>query len=131
MKIRFVGQKSDDLDESKFNKKNLYHHAIKRQHLQEYRHDPRFPDFNTTGLTELMKKYNEIGDTLSNSPASSPSSTDRIIGFIDKNGRTVKYDRTYGDYIVFTGEHTITMFKKTEQQFQNCVKRDYAKDIEN
>ena len=34
-----------DLDESKFNKQNLYHHGVKRNHLEEYKYDPRFPDF--------------------------------------------------------------------------------------
>ncbi len=129
MKFKVIKDFSESLDESTFNKKNLYHHAIKRQHLYEYRHDPRFPDFNTTGLSELMKKYDEIGDTLSNASAGSPFSTDQIVGFIDKKGRTVKYDRQYGDFIVFTGEETITMFKKTETGFQNTVKRDFLKEI--
>ena len=80
-------------------------------------------------MSELLKLYNEIGDKLSKAEAGSVYSPDKIVGFISKNGRTVKYDKEYGDYIVFNGEETITMFKKTMKQFMNTVERDFLREL--
>ena len=76
-----------------------------------------------------MKKYDEIAEDLSNSKAYSPFSNEDIVGYIDKFGRTVMYDRRYGDYLVFDKDDTITMFKKTDKQFRNTVRRDFLKEL--
>ena len=113
------------LDESKFNRNNLNIHYWK--HRNQYRYDPRFKDVETE--EEAKELFDSIGDELSNAKAGSPFSDDIIVGFINKQGRVVKYNRSTGDYIVFNGDDSITLHKKLENQFRSNVRRDFLDEL--
>ena len=118
---------NSELDESKFNKTNLYYHGVTRSHIDEYKHDLRFSGI--TKLNDRLKKYNEIGDILSKARAYSPFSDKRIVGFINKQNRVVKFDRQYGDFVVFKGDDTITLHKRTERSFKSNLRRDFKEEL--
>ena len=124
MKIRFI----DSIDESWFLKQNLQQHS---KHIAEYKNDYRFRNVDFSNPKDVLQKYNELGNWLSNVKVESPFSSARFVGYIDKNGRTVKYDRKNFDYIVFTKDSSITLHKKSNKQFEKIVRRDFNKEIDN
>ena len=79
---------------------------------------------------EFKKKYNEIADQLSRKKVDNSMSEDsRYVGFIDKKGRYVKYDRTYNDFLVYRKNDSITLHKKTYQNYLKVRNRDFKSEM--
>lgn len=117
------------IKESRFRVSNLKQHADK--HHNQYINDPRFKDAKTDD--DFNKIYDEIGDKLSRKTVAKSddvSRKNRYVGFIDKRKRRVKYDKQTEDFIVFAGPETITLHKKTYDQYKNILKRDFGSEFD-
>lgn len=86
-----------------------------------------------SAVDDFMVKYNEIADDLAKSKAGKANSKENIVGYIDHNGRAVKYNYTTGDYVVYNPNssryRTITLHKKTPEQYEKIVTRDFESEL--
>ena len=113
------------IKESDFDTKNLNIHFD--QHKNEYKYDLRFS--NIKNDDDFKKKYNEIGDTLSRKKVGSSLSDSRYVGYIDKKGRSIKYDRAYNDFVVYVKNKSITLHKKSYKNYLKIRNRDFKSEF--
>lgn len=113
------------LEESEFRPIDLITHADK--HRAEYKYDSRF--INIKSESDFNILYNKIGDNLSRKKVSPSLSDNRYVGYIDNKGRYVKYDRQYNDYLVYNKSDTITLHKKTYNQYLKIRNRDFKQEM--
>ena len=106
------------------------------KHIVEYKNDPRFASVANSTINAIKNfgaLYNQVADNLAKARAGAPSSNDSVVGFVNKENFYVKYDRTTEDYVFYNPMSpklkTKTLHKKTEAEFQDNVKRDYASDL--
>lgn len=106
------------------------------KHVIEYQDDPRCSKEANNLIKEINKfsiKYNQIADSLAASPAGRTDSNDLIIGYIQKDGRIAKYNRSTGDFVVYQPKNnrnvTKTLHKKTYNEFLNTMKNYYKDEL--
>lgn len=113
------------ITESNFQDQNLINHVDK--HYSEFIDDPRFAGIDD--MNEFMKKYDEIANSVSRHKVSKSNSHDRFVGFIAEDGRRIKYDRKYRDFVVYNFNQTITFHKKSEAEYRSILARDFYKEF--
>ena len=113
------------LDESQFEKDNLIKHFNK--HKSEYITDPRFANVNNE--EEFRQLYNKIADELSRKHVSKSDSTDQYVGYIDKKGRYIKYDRVNYDLIIYIKDISVSMYKIDGKRYDIIKSRDFKKEF--
>lgn len=113
------------IKESNFEPDNLLNHV--EEHKKQYLYDSRFRNVKTEN--QFNSLYNSIGDKLSRIKVGSSLSDNRFVGYIDKKNRYIKYDRKYQDFVVYSGKFTITLHKKTYQQYLNIRRRDFKSEM--
>ncbi len=115
------------LAESEFKKSNLLTHAD--QHRKHYKNDDRFS--NVTSLDEFATLYNQVGDRLSRKRVGKSDAYHgvRYVGYITKDGRYVKYDKKYHDFLVYSYDKIITLHKKSYTEYVRILQRDFGKEF--
>ena len=112
-------------EESDFSQSNLSVHVQK--YLMQYKNDPRFK--NITSDEDFAKKYNEIADKLSRKRVGKSTSLDRYVGYINKDNNRVKYDRYTMDWLIYNFDKSITLHKKSAEEYDKIRKRDFKKEF--
>lgn len=116
-----------------------------QKHRNEFENDGRFINVKND-YKKFRKMYDNAADNLSKQSASPVSQFDnpdvRYVGFVTKDGRTVKFDKVTSDLVVYRGPVTISFYNlkggsknynknKVKRIFKNKVKSNYKKDIPN
>lgn len=129
-----------DIDETYFNKANLkVHHdkhvAKDESDYIENKHvaNKKFPNMS-------KKEYNRKGHLLSQQPVygSELSDSHDVIGFMNINGRLVKYRKSTGELVIYVAERsnqaTVSYYltlgaEDGHKRYKNLLKRDYLREI--
>ena len=106
------------------------------KHAEEYKNDPRCQTEAQNLITAIKSfgiMYNAIADNLANSKAGETTSSDNIVGFVNKEGNYVKYDKSNQDYVVYNPRSpklkTKTLHKKSIENFNKIVLRDFLEEL--
>ena len=107
------------------------------KHVEEYKDDPRCKQAAKILINAIKTfgiYYNDIANNLTDAHASlSNDYTADVVGFINKDNNVCKYDRVNNDYIVYNPrsprKKTHTLHKKTEDQFQRILQRDFKEEL--
>lgn len=91
-------------------------------------------DNESKRLTGLSKdEYDELANTLSETPAGDINSDDRVVGYVSKNGYYVKYDKKTNLLVVYNDNMAVSLYKMWYRKFQayaeNNPKFGYASDL--
>ena len=122
------------LDETRFSPKSLIRHVD--EHFKEYINDERFNGIEYPS-EEFTQKYDEIADLLTRTKVSPSKSLNRYVGFINKDGMGVKYDRTTMDFVLYKHNSvtpgdpsvTVTMHKKSPSAYNNARRHSFKKEF--
>lgn len=116
-----------------FSYDNLLSHV---KHVIQYVDDPRCSKEAKDALKAIEDfgdKYNRIANRLTYEFAESPWNNPdaKIVGYLTKDNRCCKYDRETQDFVVYDPKTkiTITMHKKTPEQFDRILNRDYKDEL--
>ena len=114
------------IKESDFSPQNLLKHVD--EHGAQYIKDSRFKDV-LNDAEAFNKRYNQIANELSHKHVGKSNSKDNYIGYIDKNNNVVKYDTKKHDFVVYDKKWSITMHKKSRENYDKIRKRDFKKEL--
>ena len=133
MKLKVV--KDEELDETFFLPSKLDGHYEKHvaKDWETYVDDPT--DELLDPMTE--EEYDRYGDELSKQEVrtSDINSSDRYIGFVEKTGEIVKYDKASHILVVYTArpnfQATLSLYKSTDDddRYKRLLRKTYDREI--
>ena len=121
-----------------FDSVSQHNYDAHTKHIKEYVNDVRCSDYARKAkkaLDDFKSKYDNIANTLQSLKAGkSDDITSSIVGFIQKDGNYVKYDRLNNDYLVYDPNNsisnsTITMFKVNASQYVNRRNKNFLSEL--
>ncbi len=117
------------LTQANFEEENHKTHSDK--HYKEYLKDNRFKGIEYPSA-EFNTLYNEIGRNLSKTRVDKSDSSTRIVGYIAKDSRQIKYDKATKDYLVISsdGSTVISLHKRSGKEYTRVLKKDFLKEFD-
>ena len=106
------------------------------KHMYEYENDPIYSSLIKQlkdDLTKLKLLWDTTSNVLAKSKAGKSDSDDIIVGYVQKDGRFVKYNKNTNDFLVYTihGNYikTRTLHKKTLDEYNKIKNRDFFNEL--